>query len=623
MEKHEDRTIGSIVTAARQGDAAAWSELVNRFQGAAFGIAVGCSGDRDGARDVAQDAFALAFRNLGQLEDVEAFPAWFATIVRTACNRRTRTKRITTNALHGVDPPDDEPDPSTMVERAQERDRIRAAVEALPERERAVVALHYLGGLPYPDVAAFLGISVSAVKKRSFTARRRLGATLPDAARVPTAPPPSRGEPLRTTVRLFMAIRDRDRSAVDRLITEDPSLVHAAEDWSTEEALAAGLTFVFAGGASALIRAAQAGDLRIVQLLVERGASVRDTCACAGAESPLWNATVTGAADVVDYLLAAGADANATAFAGATPLHVAVQRGHHVLVPRLLAAGADPARRDDHGRTPADWLTRKRAEEDTNGQAAMTPTGIRAVDLFAPLRRGGVQHWPPAVGMGQTVLLFAIAHALRPADFWLLGFEHGPYNEAGARNEARETGVELRMRMANGGDAAARRVRFGRALSECLGSEGRKLVACVEGPGHAHDVILALPALSRDPAVLSTIVIEPFGGEYPLINAEPPEGFDAQIAFDIHRAKRGLWPAIDPTRTASRWYPSERHAALASRARSALGKVPFDGRCVPPLATYLAQPFEIAEPFTSRPGEHTPYETMLDDVETLLGGDEG
>jgi F0F1-type ATP synthase beta subunit len=108
-----------------------------------------------------------------------------------------------------------------------------------------------------------------------------------------------------------------------------------------------------------------------------------------------------------------------------------------------------------------------------------------------------------------------------------------------------------------------------------------------------------------------------------VINAEPPEGFDAQIAFDIRRAKRGLWPAIDPMRTASRWYPSERHAALATRARTALERVRFDDQRVPRLVTYFAQPFDIAEPFTSRPGEHTAYETMLDEVEALLAGEEG
>src|SRR5262249_19253746 len=164
-----------------------------------------------------------------------------------------------------------------------------------------------------------------------------------------------------------------------------------------DEALAAGLQFIGIGRASVLIRAAQSGDVEIVRTLVEAGAAVRDLCDCAGAESPLWAATVGGDTEGVDYLLAAGADPNVGAFAGATPMHVAVQRGHHELVPRLLAAGADPDRVDDHGRTPGDWLALNTPEPASFGRADFVATGIRALDLFAPLRRGSAHRQPPAV----------------------------------------------------------------------------------------------------------------------------------------------------------------------------------------------------------------------------------
>jgi F0F1-type ATP synthase beta subunit len=41
---------------------------------------------------------------------------------------------------------------------------------------------------------------------------------------------------------------------------------------------------------------------------------------------------------------------------------------------------------------------------------------------------------------------------------------------------------------------------------------------------------------------------------------------------------------------------------------------------VPRLARYFAQPFTLAEPFTSRPGERTAYDTMLDEVEAIVSG---
>lgn len=56
--------------------------------------------------------------------------------------------------------------PEDLAVAASEAAQVRAAVERLPEGERCVVALHYLAGLPYAEVAPFLGISVSAAKKR-------------------------------------------------------------------------------------------------------------------------------------------------------------------------------------------------------------------------------------------------------------------------------------------------------------------------------------------------------------------------------------------------------------------------------------------------------------------------
>ena len=87
----------------------------------------------------------------------------------------------------------------------------------------------------------------------------------------------------------------------------------------------------------------------------------------------------------------------------------------------------------------------------------------------------------------------------------------------------------------------------------------------------------------------------------------------------MRRARRAFWPAVDPARTTSRWYPSERHEHLATATRAALATVSFEADAeLPPIAQYFAQPFEIAEPFTSRPGERTRYGALLDEVEALL-----
>jgi len=174
-----DGDLADVVRRAAGGDVAAWGTLVTRFQDAAVGMAV-ARGGWDGAEDVAQEAFTLAFRHLGGLDEPQAFPAWFATLVRTAAGRRLRRARLATVPIDGVEVADPAAnDPAASLEADVDRDRVRLAVEALPPGERAVVALHHLGGLSYRDVAAFLAITESAAKKRAWQARNRMKEHLP------------------------------------------------------------------------------------------------------------------------------------------------------------------------------------------------------------------------------------------------------------------------------------------------------------------------------------------------------------------------------------------------------------------------------------------------------------
>jgi RNA polymerase sigma factor (sigma-70 family) len=606
--------LADVVRRAQAGEPDAWCALVERAQDLAVGIAFGYARTWDDARDAAQDAFVIAYANLGSLEDPAAFPAWFRTVVRTACNRRHRTAHRDMSTIDDLDVADHaQPEPAAHVERADDERAVRAAVEALPAGERAVVALHYLGDMPYADVARFLGISEPAAKKRAWSARARLKGMLPMAADALAAARPSRTPEFRDTVLLFAAIRRNDHATVRRLVAATPSLVATTEDWTWAEGEA--LHLAPAQRATPLVRAAQFGDVELVDLLVAAGAPVATECGCAGGESPLWAATVVGNEPVVDYLLGAGAPPDATAFAGATPLHVAAQRGHHGIVRLLLRAGGDPDLRDGHGRTAADWAILEREARHAAGadDGDFLTTGIRALDLFAPLQRGGAQYWPAAVMMGQFVLLAEIAAALAPAHPWFVGFAHGPYDDTAFEHGFAEHAV------ANGHtrvvppdrDPSHRRHEFDRVLDELCAGRHDKFVVCVASPGHAHDVTLALPRLDADPHVVTTIVVEAFTGARPAPSTNVPEGYDGQVAFDAERARRRRWPAIDPATTRARTYPSERHRRLAETARETI--TPDSD-----LATYLVQPFRVAEPFTSRPAERTRYDDLLDRVEQLL-----
>jgi RNA polymerase sigma factor (sigma-70 family) len=202
-------------TAARTARAEqhhAFGEIVRRFQDMAFACAYAVLGDFHLAEDAAQDAFIVAWRNLDQLRKPEAFPGWFKRIVLTQCNRMTRGKQLPLVSLDAIlDAPatwklGELADPYTAYEQKERQIRVYAAIQALPEAERVATALFYISDYSQNDIAAFLEVPVTTVKKRLYSARRKLRERMVDMVRESLQEKrPSRNEDFADTVALFNA----------------------------------------------------------------------------------------------------------------------------------------------------------------------------------------------------------------------------------------------------------------------------------------------------------------------------------------------------------------------------------------------------------------------------------
>jgi uncharacterized protein len=164
--------------AARAEKSHAFGEIVRRFQDLAFACAFSTLGDFHLAEDAAQESFLTAWRNLDQLRQPEAFPGWLKRIVLTQCGRFTRGKHVDTvglEALHDRPTPNGaDGDPSAAYDARERRARVLAAIRELPEHERIVTSLYYLGDYSTAQIGAFLELPVGTVKKRLFSARQRL-----------------------------------------------------------------------------------------------------------------------------------------------------------------------------------------------------------------------------------------------------------------------------------------------------------------------------------------------------------------------------------------------------------------------------------------------------------------
>jgi RNA polymerase sigma factor (sigma-70 family) len=169
----------------------AFGELVHLFQDMAYAVAYSTVADFHLAQDVVQEAFVTAYRHLNQLREPKAFPGWFKQIVYSQCHRLLRHKRLPTKPIEATaELISNEPDPALAVEDFELKDKVLAALQALPERERIITKLFYLNGYSQTEIAKMLQIPVTTVKKRLQYARQHLRAVMASMFDIVAPAPP-------------------------------------------------------------------------------------------------------------------------------------------------------------------------------------------------------------------------------------------------------------------------------------------------------------------------------------------------------------------------------------------------------------------------------------------------
>lgn len=164
-----------LVQRAQQGDLEAYGEVVERFQAMALSKAHSSLGDVHLAQDVAQESFIQAFHDLGSLRTPEAFATWFQRIVTKHVDRVVRKKVLPTTPLGDADTAaaNDMP-PDEVLQRKELKSSVLAALRGLPETQRTPMTLHYVDGMSQKDVAEFMQVPLTTVKKRLHTAKKAM-----------------------------------------------------------------------------------------------------------------------------------------------------------------------------------------------------------------------------------------------------------------------------------------------------------------------------------------------------------------------------------------------------------------------------------------------------------------
>jgi len=179
-----------LVEQVMGGNRSFFDELIRRHQRRAHAVSYRLLGNSHDAAEVTQEAFLKAYQSIKTLENPERFGGWLMRIVSNLSLNRRRSRRksvqLPVDDVFGGSSGDAQlgtalaEDPYEQLAGKELGDRLREAIERLPEKQRLAIEMFTVQQMPQKDVAVAMDCSVEAVKWHVFEGRRRLREMLKD-----------------------------------------------------------------------------------------------------------------------------------------------------------------------------------------------------------------------------------------------------------------------------------------------------------------------------------------------------------------------------------------------------------------------------------------------------------
>lgn len=181
-----------LMLRVRDGDVAAFAELVALWQDRLVTLFRHQVGDHATAEDLAQETFMRVYRARATYRPTAKFTTWVHTIANNVCSdlRQRAYRRLERGVPHAVSASSSSIGldqlavaasgllPARVVDRGELQAVVREAIAALSERQRMAILLAKFEQCSYEEIAAAMGLSVPAVKSLLFRARDQLRETL-------------------------------------------------------------------------------------------------------------------------------------------------------------------------------------------------------------------------------------------------------------------------------------------------------------------------------------------------------------------------------------------------------------------------------------------------------------
>jgi RNA polymerase sigma-70 factor (ECF subfamily) len=166
-----------LLRLAKAGDLAAFEQIVIHHERLVFLTALRLLGRTEDAQDAAQEVFLRLYKHLGRFDEIRGFRPWLYRITVNVCRdvyRQRQRAPATLSLDEAVQVAGLVRDPQAAATDAELRSVIAAGLETLTPKERAVLVLRDIQGLPTREVARALGTTQATVRSQAATARLKI-----------------------------------------------------------------------------------------------------------------------------------------------------------------------------------------------------------------------------------------------------------------------------------------------------------------------------------------------------------------------------------------------------------------------------------------------------------------
>ena len=171
-----------LIDRARDGDIAAYEDLISRYQQKLFNIACYFCGNTSLAEDICQEVFIKVFKSIGQYKGKSSFSTWLYQIAKNTFlneKKKIQRKRENQESESGIEEPATTASFTDDLEKKELQSAVGQAIEKLSPKLKLILVLCDIQGLSYEEAAQAAGTSAGTVASRLSRARQELKEILP------------------------------------------------------------------------------------------------------------------------------------------------------------------------------------------------------------------------------------------------------------------------------------------------------------------------------------------------------------------------------------------------------------------------------------------------------------